>query len=562
MNKDVIYIDVDDDVTAIISKIKKAKEKIVALVPPKRVGALQSAVNLRLLDRMAKNAKKQLVLITNNQALIALAANAKIPVAKNLQSKPELAEIPAIIVDNDDDIIDGSAIPVGDHAKTVKVQDGTRVPDKNRSDAIEGTDLEIEEGIGAATTAVASYSASRIATKGTKKPKSGPKIPNFDSFRKRLVLIGVGVAGLTALLVWMFAFAPAATVIITASTSPNPISSTVKLGGTAATDFSKGIVNSVTKQEKKDEVVEFEATGEKDLGEKAEGTLRVSKLTQNSETVPAGSRFIASGGRVFITQTSVVIPASIICFPAFCAQSVDVDVVAEAPGASYNGVTGSAAGPNGVNGTFQGATSGGTTKMAKVVSADDIERAKGQLVGASTNEARAALIKKFTNDEIIVDGSFTVERSEPVSSPAIDEEVAEGVKPTLTVSTTYTIHAVPKSELEVYLKASLTSKLDDAQKIYSTGIEGATLSGFDQAEDGTMTATVTATGRSGPEIDETVIKERVRGMIYGEVQQDLQSMPGIKEVDVEFSYFWVRRVPNDMNKITIEFRVDSDTADE
>ena len=72
MNKDVIYIDVDDDVTAIIGKIKMAKEKIVALVPPKRAGALQSAVNLRLLDRMAKTSKKQLVLITNNQALITL----------------------------------------------------------------------------------------------------------------------------------------------------------------------------------------------------------------------------------------------------------------------------------------------------------------------------------------------------------------------------------------------------------------------------------------------------------------------------------------------------------
>ena len=36
MNKDVIYVDVDDDVTAIIGKIKNAKEKIIALVPPKR----------------------------------------------------------------------------------------------------------------------------------------------------------------------------------------------------------------------------------------------------------------------------------------------------------------------------------------------------------------------------------------------------------------------------------------------------------------------------------------------------------------------------------------------
>ena len=45
MQKDVIYIDIDDDITAIIGKIKKSKEQIVAIVPPKRNGAMQSAVN-------------------------------------------------------------------------------------------------------------------------------------------------------------------------------------------------------------------------------------------------------------------------------------------------------------------------------------------------------------------------------------------------------------------------------------------------------------------------------------------------------------------------------------
>ena len=50
--KDIIYIDVEDDITAIIGKIKESKEKIIALVPPKRIGVLQSAVNLRLLARL------------------------------------------------------------------------------------------------------------------------------------------------------------------------------------------------------------------------------------------------------------------------------------------------------------------------------------------------------------------------------------------------------------------------------------------------------------------------------------------------------------------------------
>src|ERR1044072_9196542 len=118
MNKDVIYIDVEDDITAIIGKVKDAKEKIVALVPPKRIGVLQSAVNLRLLTRAAEQNSKRLVLITSNSALVALAAAARVPVAKTLQSKPELAEISALDVDDGEDVIDGSQLPVGDLMKT------------------------------------------------------------------------------------------------------------------------------------------------------------------------------------------------------------------------------------------------------------------------------------------------------------------------------------------------------------------------------------------------------------------------------------------------------------
>ena len=106
MQKDVIYIDTEDDITAIISKVRASEHKIVALVPPKRIGAIQSAVNLKLVQRAAKNADKKLVIISSNTALMALAGSADIPVAKNLQSKPEVAEVPALDVDGED-VIDG-----------------------------------------------------------------------------------------------------------------------------------------------------------------------------------------------------------------------------------------------------------------------------------------------------------------------------------------------------------------------------------------------------------------------------------------------------------------------
>ena len=545
MEKDVVYIDVDDDVTAIIGKIKKAKQKVVAVVPPKRSGTLQSAVNLRLLDRMARADKKRLVLITNNQALIALSANANIPVAKNLQSKPEIAEVTALTIDDEDDIIDGSQLPVGDHAKGIPVKDNT----SSRSDAIETIDIESE-------TPPSRTTRSADAKKGGSKSK--PKIPNFDSFRKRLFIgIGAGVA-LTALLVWMFVFAPAATVIITAITNPAPVSSTVQLGTTEATSFEDGIIKSITQELEKTESIEFDATGEKDLGEKATGTIEISKLTQSDETIPAGSRYVTPGGLGFLTTDDAIIPASVVCFPSFCPQSVEVDVIAENPGTNYNGASGSVSGPDGTSGSFTDASTGGTTKIAKVVSSADVERARGELIGRSTADQKAALAALFANEEKVIDSSFTISRDTQVVSPKVGAEASSG-SATLSIPTTYTMYALPKAELEKYLKASLEDQRDnpDEQEVYNTGIDEAGLSNF-KKEDDTITAVVTATGRIGPKIDEATVKEQVKGKIYGEVQQSLESIDGVKEVDVQFSYFWVRTVPNANDNITIEFKLENE----
>jgi len=552
MNKDVIYIDVDDDVTAIIGKIKKSKEKIVAVVPPKRVGTLQSAVNLRLLDRMARADKKQLVLITNNQALVALAANASIPVAKNLQSKPEIAEIPAIAIDDEDDIIDGAELPVGDHAGSLKGKDATRTADAGRSDAIDTMNIDGDtmSAAAAATTAGSSYATSKKVTTA----RSKVKIPNFDKFRKRLFF---GIAGgilLVGLLIWMFVFAPAATVIVTAGTSSAPVSSTVKLGGTVATDFKTGVVKSISQQEKKDAVLEFDATGEKDLGTPATGTVKFStnNITNLGTTIPAGTKLTTSSGTVFATDSAVTMTTSNY-------SGANVAVTAVENGTNYNGATGSATGaPSGISAALVGSTAGGTSKIAKVATNEDVERAKGQLIGQSADAEKAALTKKFISGEKVIDSSFTVDRAEAVSAPAVGQEAANG-KAKLTIATTYTIHAIAKADLETYLNASLNGQIVDAknQKVYSTGIEELGLSNF-RREGDVLTVALTTTGKIGPKIDESAIKEEVKGKIYGEVQSSLQMIDGVKSVDVKFSYPWVRTIPGNTDKIKIEFKLENE----
>lgn len=554
MNKDVIYIDVDDDVTAIIGKIKNAKEKIVAVVPPKRAGTLQSAVNLRLLDRMARADKKQLVLITNNPALVALAANAAIPVAKNLQSKPEVAEVAAIAVDDGDDIIDGADLPVGDHANSVKVKDGTRAASVPvRGDVIDSIDVDNDGPTSAPETLASASAATYGAAKSAKSPRGKVKIPNFDKFRKRLFFgIGGGIL-LIALLIWMFVFAPAATIVVTAATTPTPISSTVKLGGTAATDYKAGIVKSVSQQEKKDETISFDATGTKDVGTQATGTVKFSTNSFSGlGTIPAGTVLTSSSSVKFTTDSAVTLTPS-------NHDGATTTITAVSNGTSANGATGNMNGaPAEVSAVLQGTTAGGTSKIAQVVSQDDVDRATGQLIGKSTDAEKKSLAAKFKNGEKVIDSSFTVDRTPAVSSPAVNAEAPTG-KATLTVSTTYTIYAIASADLESYLNSSLVAQINDTntQKVYDTGIKNVGLSNFTN-EGGTMTVAVTATGQIGPKIDEDQIKNQVKGKIYGEVQSTLQQINGIQNVDVKFSYFWVRTVPNNTNKIHIQFQVQNE----
>lgn len=557
MNKDVIYIDVEDDVTAIIGKIKASKEKIVALVPPKRVGVLQSAVNLHLLNRMAKNADKRLVLITNNQALIALSSAAAIPVAKNLQSKPEIAEIPALEIDDGEDVIDGAQLPVGDHAK-LGVKSDTHEPDID--EAIEDVDIDGDKTSPDESLPIKDSTKASVKTSIIK--KSGIKVPDFSKFRKRLFIGGTALALLITFLVWANIFAPSAKVIITAKTSPAPVSKTVTLGGTTPTNIEKSTIQTVSKTMKKDISVEFTATGQKDVGNKASGTITISNCDSSSSfTIDAGTTFTASSGQDFVNPAAVSVPG--FTGSAFACQTsgtgagvASVSVQADTSGTSHN-IGATSYNIDGVSGYVYAngtAMTGGTTKIATVATTEDVQKAKQALVDKSTDDVKTELTKQFTNGEIVIGDSFTIDRAEAVVTPAEGQEVTG--KSTVTSATTFTLTAVARSELEVFLKSAISKQLDGQsnQRIYDDGIDKATLTGYSKT-DQTATVNIGATGQIGPNIDQEQVKEQVKGKKYGEVQSLLEQIDGISDVDIKFSYFWVTTVPNDVKKIDVEFKL-------
>lgn len=554
--KDVIYIDVEDDITAIIGKVKDAKQKIVALVPPKRTGVLQSAVNLKLLARAANNANKRLVIITGNAALGGLAASAEIPVAKSLNSRPELVKPSTASIDDADveDLIDGDKLDVGDHVDLHTKND----KDDDISDTIEGIDID-----GESTPLPPKSAPTRKET-----AKRGMKVPDFGSFRKKAA-IGAGVFVLLALFFyWANWIAPHATVVVSARTTGQSLSYPVTLGTDLDTDINQKHIKSVEKTLKDTQTVEFDATGKKNLGDKATAAVLFSNSSTSPQYISAGKVLTADGGLTFVVDSAVTVPAGSVSCPTIftctgVAGTASGSVTAFEGGEKYNDINGSLTGAGtSVSTSFKTATKGGTDKLATVVSQADIDKAKEQLNDSNKDDALKKLKAKFGSDDVIIESSLTATGTgvDPVSTPAVNQEATGKAK--LTREVTYTLTGVAKGDMNEYLDKAfdelLTSK--DSQRVYDNGLSTVNFSDFTAGNTGSTndSATLTATAQIGPKINDNDIKDQAKGRRTGEVIGDIKAIDGVSDVNVKLSPFWVTGVPDDIKKISVEFKLKTD----
>ncbi|MBO7720599.1 hypothetical protein J6S35_03145 [Candidatus Saccharibacteria bacterium] len=556
MNKDVVYIEPEDDITDIIARVKNSKQKLVALVPPKKIGVLRSAVNTKLIAKTAKASGKVVVIVTTDSSLVKLAASAQIPVAKTLQSRPKL---PSEIIKEerahgeqfiDEKDFDDEEFDPNNSVKPNKprpVAQSTKKPDQE----ISSDDIEKDE---------------EKTNKSDKKPGKNGKniIPTLEKYRK-WIIIGAGAFVLLIIfLVWAFAFAPGADIAVAIRTTANNFSENVSFvtkSGTENTSDGKFLLEQ--KKVEKTSSVEFQATGQKDIGEKAHGTLKVSytftNSTQEGFTIPAGSTF-SSGSATFTSNSAISFENPDGCTRADystgkCVDTKTAELTATAPGDQYNVAASSSwSSPNGTSASNTSAFSGGTSNVVTVVSDDDFKKAKEKLESQGREDGKSELVKEFGDDMIVIESSLEVSTSDPKSSPAVNEEVKSGTTPKIEATTTFTMYAVDKVKVEDYIKEKASMSLANDQRIYA--VNKPFFENFSKVSDGNYTAKLKSSTETGPKVSEEDILEKSKGKKFGEVQSILKSINGVSSVKLTPSFPWVSTVPNDPNKITIELKVE------
>jgi hypothetical protein len=137
-----------------------------------------------------------------------------------------------------------------------------------------------------------------------------------------------------------------------------------------------------------------------------------------------------------------------------------------------------------------------------------------------------------------------------VTSSAKAGDTADTV--TVTAVTTYTMLGVQKSDLRSLVEANVNKQLDKGkQVILDDGVANAK---FSESSAGTTTGAVvamSAKSEAGPHLSVDQLKTQVMGLKSGDIQKLIKQTPGVTDVQVKFSPFWVGSVPKKASKVTI-----------
>lgn len=570
MNKDVIYIEPEDDITDIITKIENSKEKIVALVPPKKAGVFRSIVNIKLIAKSGFASDKTVVLVTTDPSIMKLAGATKIPVTKNLQTAPT---IPNPLVDEDttskEELVEKKDGEVETEEKDEKGADETaEKDDKKSAKKGAGSDDDEEEE---------EEEDSKESKKGSKKEKldkvkekskkaaSDAKKFSFAWFMSHKGLtagLGIGLVVVILFLVWAFAIAPAATITVGIRTTSSNFSKNATFTTKVEQEsVDEGRFHLTEKKLEKEANVDFQATGQKNIGEKAKGTVVIYAYFSNKGTVGinAGDKFTindlayTADAGVNLTwdgDTSTCEEGSSTRFidQMSCKISGRVNVTAANSGEKYNIAASAANWKTTANVLVysDAAMTGGTDQMVTIVSQADIDKAKEGLSITSEKENKDALLETLEETDFPIDSSFKQIIGDVVSTPAVGEEVKEGVTPKITVKITDTIFLIDKTKVEEFITKE--AKLSENFKIYQ--MNDPFVENFVETTDG-YAGKIKTSYVSGPKITENDVIEIVKGKGKGNAQHDLKDVDGVSSIRIDTSFPWVMNIPGDSNKITV-----------
>jgi hypothetical protein len=588
MNEKTIYINASEEITSVIDKLVRTKAEEVFLVIPKGAVISQSLVNLRLLKREADNLRKKIVIVSDDEALERLAKKTGFSLSRTLPSEPD--EVPA----KDEDILQeqvtpdefkkflkeekkSSSVRISDIVKTGNLPAGKITDKKIRDISVKAAEIfdrpeaeskiigeipveqKIEKLPLVENFEIKKYKSEDLEKKSAYFPtdeSQEEKRSVVSSFPKKIFAIFIISALIIAGLVFYLVL-PKAEVTLTAKKDQLPFD--LKLLAdknlTQVNVTANKIPAQLVKLEDK-ETQSFAATGERQLNEKAAGTITVYNAYSSSpQALVETTRFLSQEGKIFRLTKSVTIPGAKIEEGKIVASSLDVAVEADQPGSGYNigpsnfSIPGLQGSPKytGFYGKSKSSMSGGSTENVRVMTQDDFNKAKDQVWTTLQQKILTEMAGQISADVKILDGAVSAELTDTSSSVEVG-----GKAENFTITATGVAKALVFSETDVLnlIDNTLSGQLDgDKEKTGPASPEYKNTK--IDIDKGQLSFEAVGSQEVIWKINQDEIKKIIAGKGQNEVSQILQGRPEIKEAQFSLWPFWIKSIPRQVDKIHI-----------
>lgn len=373
--------------------------------------------------------------------------------------------------------------------------------------------------------------------KGFSFPKMGFSLPSFGSKGIFLpiifvvIFIGVVIGG-----VYYFYFNNVSAKFIVTLTPKNEAQSeNVTFASGETNDFDNNIVAAKKVNGSLDGNMTIGVTGKKDVGEKAKGKVTIyNNDTGGSVTLSDGASIKSENGLSFTLDKKIsVASASGDVFSGTKPGTTDVEVTASEIGTNYNlpsGTKFSVAGNNSLAAKNDDAFSGGTKKTVSVVSKDDLNKLKTDLIKNLSEKASDELAKQAASDVVIL----PVVLSTDIKSTKYDKNAGDESKTVkLSASVSFVGLSYNKDDLKEFAKSVLEKKYSDDMTIDGDAIE-ASVKNVQKENDKEISADVAIDASLFPKIETDRLGEELSGKSVKNAEEVLSRLSQVEKTEVVY----------------------------
>jgi hypothetical protein len=192
------------------------------------------------------------------------------------------------------------------------------------------------------------------------------------------------------------------------------------------------------------------------------------------------------------------------------------------------------------------------------VSQQDIDGARQKILDANKDAGSQELSKQLKTEGYLP-LTETLATGDPLLT-ATPNAGSASADVTVSVAVTYSMVGAKQDAVKQLLEKDIKKKIDTTkQNILSNGLDRAVIRVTDKKPNGDTSFSLQAQASAGVQQDAEAIKKLAVGKKKGEVQALISARPGVKDVAIDYSPFWVYSTPGSVKKITVIFEQSNGT---